>query len=109
MTEDEKRQQRAMVLLEHEETRVELEYLRAKAWNLSQEIGEISHWLEDAREMHGIEQRQRERDDKINKNLSRYRDAFQFDAIVALREELRNTVAKLDEIAKQKKALGLGL
>jgi hypothetical protein len=39
----------------------------------------------------------------------RYRDAFQFDAIVALREELRNTVAKLDEIAKQKKALGLGL
>lgn len=110
MTEDEKRQQRAMVLLEYEETRVELAHLRAKAWKLSEEIGEISQWLAGAREMQGEEQlRQRERNDKINKNLSHYRAAFDFDAIIALREELRAAIARLGEIEKQKKALGLGL
>jgi len=33
-----------MLLLQHEDTRQELEHLRIKAWNLSQEIGEILHF-----------------------------------------------------------------
>ncbi|MGA9530168.1 MAG: hypothetical protein WBS24_18790 [Terriglobales bacterium] len=108
MTEDEKRHQRAMLLLQHEETRQELEHLRLKAFDLSKEIGEISDWLSGAREMESTGDRQRQRDEKIEKCLSHYRDVFNFDAIVALREELKRVNADLRTLAKQKKDLGLG-
>ncbi len=61
MTEEEKRQQRAALLLQYEETREELQYLRNKAWNLSEDIGEISHWLREAREAsHPVARQKRE-------------------------------------------------
>jgi hypothetical protein len=51
---------------------------------------------------------ERERDAKITRDLSRYRESFNFDAVLALREELKLINAKFRELAKQKKALGLG-
>jgi hypothetical protein len=109
MTEDEKRQQRAMLLLQHEETRQELEHLRLKAWTMSQEIKEIADWLADAREMQSVgEFQQREKDQKIENCFSHFRDVFNFDAILALREEMKRVNASLRTIAKQKKDLGLG-
>lgn len=111
MTEDEKRQQRAALLLQYEETREELQYLRNKAWNLSEQIGEVSHWLREARELQTtLRDREREqaRDENIHKNLSHYRAAFDFDAILEIREDLRRANTKLCELAKQKKDLGLG-
>ncbi|MGB8770437.1 MAG: hypothetical protein WCC92_12520 [Candidatus Korobacteraceae bacterium] len=111
MTEEEKRQQRAALLLQYEETREELQYLRNKAWNLSEDIGEISHWLREAREaLATAHEREREqaRDKNIQENVSHYRLAFDFDALLALREDLRRANDKLRELAKQKNDLGLG-
>jgi hypothetical protein len=111
MTTDEKRQQKAALLLEHEETRQELAHIRAKAWALSQGIKETADWLADAREMLGpaSDSSARERDEKIRDGMNSYRAMFDFAAIVALREELKVTNAKLRELAEQKKALGLGV
>jgi hypothetical protein len=111
MTEDEKRQQKAMLLLQHEETRQELEHLRSKAWTISEEISEIAHWLAAAREMPasgGVDYRQRERDEKISKSQVHYREVFNFDLILSLRDELRTMNARYRELGSQKKALGLG-
>ena len=112
MTEDEKRQQRTRLLLQYEDARLELEHLRTKAWNLSEDIGEISHWLREVRELQVTvlqRQREQERDENIQKNLSHYRPAFDFDALLALREDLRRANAKLRELAELKKNLGLGV
>ena len=107
MTDDEKRQQKAMLLLEHQETRQELEHLRTKAWNISEQISDISYWLRDAREMDAPGSRERERNEKISRNLSRYREIFNFDSVLQLRDELKRTNEKLHELDKQRKALGL--
>lgn len=107
MTDDEKRQQKAMLLLQHEETRQELEHLRIKAWNLGEAIKEVAAWLIAAREM-PLSERDRERDEKISKNTPRYRELLNFDAISELRDVLKRTNDRFRELTKQKKALGLG-
>jgi hypothetical protein len=91
-------------------SRQELEHLRTRAWNTGEDISEISRWLNDAREMSASlpTYQERERDAKITRDISRYRESFNFDAVLALREELKLINAKFRELAKQKKALGLG-
>jgi hypothetical protein len=109
MTEDEKRQQKAMLLLQYEETRQELEHLRAKAWDTSEKIKEVAYWLEEAREVTSAsDHRQKERDAKITTNSQHYKVNFDFEAVSQLREELRATNARVRDLAAQKKALGLG-
>ena len=111
MTEEEKHQQVAELLFAYEKTRQELEHLRTKAWNLGETIGDISHWLREAREADASayeREREQERDENIQKNLSHYRAALDFDALLALREDLRRTNAKLRELAQMKRNLGLG-
>ena len=107
MTDDEKRKQKAMLLLQHEETRQELEHLRTKAWTLGEEVKEIARWLDTAR---GQESGYRDVElvEKIDAHLPHYRKVFDFDAIASLRDELKRTHDKLRELTTQKKALGLG-
>ena len=111
MTEDDKRRQRDALILQYEKTREELQYLRNQAWNLSEQIGEVSHWLREARELQTTlpdREREQAQDAHMQKELSHYRAAFDFDAIVALREDLRRVNAKLRELAEQKMSLGMG-
>ena len=99
----ERRQQRAAALLEYEEARRKLDQLRSRAWKISDDLSEIACWLSDARDIqHGPAiSRQRLRDEKIAKNLARYRASFDFDAIVELRDEMKRIRAKLEKLGEQ--------
>jgi hypothetical protein len=52
MTEDEKRQQKAMLLLEYQEAEQHLAHLEAKAASTSRRLAVVSEWLANASKRH---------------------------------------------------------
>jgi hypothetical protein len=111
MTEDEKRQQKAMLLLEYHEAEVNLAHLEVKAANISKRLGVMSEWLERAskrndplhEEFYAI---------KTGGNVSILNDpdvalSMDFSAAVKLVREIRDGRAAVNDLYKRKQSLGL--
>jgi hypothetical protein len=111
MTEDEKRQQKAMLLLDYHEAERNLSHLEAKAASASQRIMAVAEWLEHASK----------RNDplhdtiyatKLRTEVNILRDpdiapVMDFKAAVALMEEIRVCRSLVRELYERKQSLGL--
>jgi hypothetical protein len=102
MTEDEKRQQKAMLLLDFQEAQTNLAHLRQEASRMSTPIRNVGDWLSNAETTdYSYDQRAREKDAQIRANLELYRQGLNFDAAVALMDEIKQAGALLEELAKR--------
>jgi hypothetical protein len=106
MTEEEKRQQKAMLLLEFQEAEDTLAHLQEKAVRMKEPIAEVEHWLNACnrgyRQAHDFD-----RDRRIRSDPQAYRDALNFDAALALMDEIAKTEKLIEELSQRKKALGV--
>jgi hypothetical protein len=105
MTENEKRQQKAMLLLEHQEAKENLAHLREKASQLSNKLWHVRCWLDGSASMG-------RGDAAINNatiraNVGAYREALNFDLALALMDEIEQAEAIVKELETRKSALGL--
>lgn len=106
MTDDEKRQQKAMLLLEYQEAEGNLAHLREKASRMQEPFRDIASWLNSAT----LEFRKTE-DFQLNANVrsnaEAYRKAMNFDSAVSLMDEIQKAEKTVEELARRKSALGL--
>src|SRR5258708_39663377 len=110
MTDEDKRQQKAMLLLEYQETQDTLAHLREKAGRMSAPFSQIGIWLEHAQITQGDSPREakdRERNSEIRDNADKYCKELDFDAALTLMNEIRDIARKLQELAQRKADLGL--
>jgi hypothetical protein len=113
MTEDEKRQQKAMLLLEYQEAESNLAHLREKAGRMSAPIEQIGKWVSHAQsaETHPAynrySQEYRSHDAAIRTNLDLYRKSLDFDAVLALMDEIKAAEEALHKLGRRKAELGL--
>jgi hypothetical protein len=108
MTEDEKRQQKAMLLLDFQEAQTNLTHLTQEAGRMSTPIRKVGDWLSNAETTdYSYDQRAREKDAQIRANLELYRQGLNFDAAVALMDEIKDARALLDRLEKRKAEFGL--
>lgn len=108
MTEDEKRQQKAMLLLEYQEAEENLAHLREKAGRMSAPFATVAKWLERAQSgssMYRIDQDRTEA--TIRANLASYQNQINFDEALLLMNEIDGAEKKLKELATRKQSLGL--
>jgi hypothetical protein len=112
MTEEEKRQQKAMLLLEFQEAENNLASLREKAGRVGRDILEIGHWLGNMSpdrgpsvETNNIENKRR--DAQIRANLQGYRKVFDFDGALSLMDEVERAEKHLIALSLRKSELGL--
>jgi hypothetical protein len=106
MTEDDKRQQKAMLLLEHLEAKQNLAHLQTKATKLAEALGLVREWLVNASRDHTTSDRTR-LDVTIRSNPTQYSEALNFDSVAALVDEIRQAEDKLRELGQSKERLGL--
>lgn len=110
MTEDEKRQQKAMLLLEFQEAEHELANLRERAGRVAQPILDVGKWIMNASPELGPSVNKVEfskYDTRIRVNADRYRKAVNFDDALALMDEIATAEKKLENLAMRKTELGL--
>jgi hypothetical protein len=108
MTEDEKRQQKAMLLLECQEAQDNLAHLREKTRRMADGIGEIQKWVSDTLRMQsGHDQERARRDGNIRANLGAYRTLMNFDETLSLMDEFIAAEKLLEELRRRKADLGL--
>lgn len=111
MTEDEKRQQKAMVLLEYQEAQENLTHLREKVRRTAATIGELCKWLTDAQALPpvrmGYEFPEEKRNANIRANLGTFRAAMNFEEILALMDEVKRAETLLGQIEQRKNDFGL--
>jgi hypothetical protein len=107
MTDDEKRQQKAMLLLETQEAEQSLAELQEKAYRIAENIREIGQWLQEARGV--MNMRMSDASDRHARVISgqQYRTAMNFDAAAALVAELTAARQKVQLLHERKAALGL--
>jgi hypothetical protein len=106
MTEDEKRQQKAMLLLEFQEAEETLAHLQEKATRMHEPIADVADWLNSchrgSRQTYDFQ-----RDKRIRSNLQTYRNALNFDEALSVMDEIARTEKLLEELGQRKKALGV--
>ena len=109
MTEDDKRQQKAMLLLEHLEAKQNLAHLQTKATQLAEALSAVREWLLNATKDHAGYDRTRIQmlDANIRSGAMKYSDALSFASILALIDEIGQAEGKVRELAQQKEKLGL--
>ncbi len=108
MTDDEKRQQKAVLLLEYQEAEENLAHLREKAGVLARSTNEVGMWLgRTYLPVRANDQDDRKRDANIRANLAQYREALNLDAAVSLMDEIGQAEQELGSLSERKKALGL--
>jgi hypothetical protein len=108
MTEDEKRQQKAMLLLEYQEAEINLAYLREKVRRHEEALAVLAKWLSHARVNHAnYRTEDLVRDASIRANLETYRNVFNLDAALALVDEVAEAQERLKDLGKRKSDLGL--
>jgi hypothetical protein len=109
MTEDEKRQQKAMLLLEYQEAEENLAHLREKAGKLYISIQEIATWVQKTARPNSIggHYEDAERAKRIEANLEQYRAAMDFDGVLSTVRAISESSLRLTDLAERKKALGL--
>ena len=111
MTKDEMRQQKAMLLLEHQEATERFAHLREKAKRISNRILAVQKWISDASEGYNLD-----RDSvyltEVHGEVKILTDpevakAMDFDAVKQLFHEIQDAKATVVELQKRKEALGL--
>lgn len=112
MTEDEKRQQKALLLLEFQEAETNLANLREKAGRIGREVSEVGEWLarmspEYAPNMEYNKADHVKRSATILTSLAKYRSAMNFDEAITLMGEIDQTVKSVAALALRKSELGL--
>jgi hypothetical protein len=108
MTDDEKRHQKAELLLQYQEAEENLAHLREKAGVLSKLVDEVAMWMSRAHiPVRANDQDDRRRDGNIRKNPAKYREAMNFDAALSLMDEIAEVCQQLNDLSERKKALGL--
>jgi hypothetical protein len=110
MTEDEKRQQKGMLLLEFQEAEHNLANLREKAGRLGQQILQFGGWLAGASPERGPNihtEENKKKSAQIRLNLDAYRKALNLEEAVALMDEIEKTERNLAALAMRKAELGL--
>lgn len=113
MTEDEKRQQKAMLLLEHQEAMDHLANLQEKAKRMSRYISAVSKWVEDR--MHGYSSAAGENKVYMSEgggHVDVLSDpavpkAMDFEAAKSLALEMQEARRRVEELSERKKSLGL--
>jgi hypothetical protein len=112
MTVDEKRQQKAMLLLEYQEAEDELASLQEKALRLSKTINDVVTFLNrncNPRVRPASAQFEREAaeaDAKVRTSAV-YREAFSVDKVVSTIDEIQSAYKRVQELTDRKAALGL--
>ena len=109
MTEEEKRQQKAMLLLEHQEAESNLAHLREKAGRVAKPYDDVAAWLAHASsfEYPGRREEDAKRDANIRANPELYRKSLPFDEAVALMDEIKKAEELLAQLGRRKAELGL--
>ncbi|SRR6266404_2334134 len=105
MTEDEKRQQKAMLLLEFQEAQENIAHLHERTRRIAEGIGEVKKWVSDA--ISEFNQDWTKRDASIRANLGFFRTLMNFDEILTLMDECAAAEILLSQLAKRKADLGL--
>ena len=110
MTDEEKRQQKAMLLLEAQEAEEEIAHLREKAIQRATKLREVAQWLEDAGDegwSPEIAEKREERERKITASTLQYDQALNFPHVVDLVSQIKDARRKRGEFHARKTALGL--
>jgi hypothetical protein len=108
MVDEEKRQQKAMLLLEYQESEENLAHLREKAERISRLIDCVATWLAHAQIPHPrFLDDDRERNANIQVNLDRYQKALNFDEALSLMNDIQQAEKKLKGLSDRKAAIGL--
>jgi hypothetical protein len=104
MTEEKKREQRAMILLEYEEARENLAQLIESARRMASPIEEVCQWIKDAYQpiRLGYEQAVVKRNENIRANPDTFRNSMNFDKIVSLIGEIAEAKELLVELDQRK-------
>jgi hypothetical protein len=114
VTEDEKRQQKAMLLLEYQEADEHFAHLQEKAKRLSNNLLALSKWIEDRSQGYTVSGGS---EDKVhvteaggwitilnNPDIAKTMD---FEALKAVANELKQARARVQELSERKRSLGL--
>ena len=110
MTDDEKRQQKAMLLLEHQEAENNLAHLREKAGRFSAPIQQVGRWVNHTQSADlyaGYDQEDKKLDATIRTSVDLYRKALNFDEALALMDEIKAAEELVRQSARRKAELGL--
>jgi hypothetical protein len=108
VTEDEKRQQKALLLLDFQEAQENLAHLHERTGRIADGIGEVRRWISDAQSIQSsLNQDKIKRDTNIRTNSGSFRTVMNFDEILALMDECAAAEILLDQLAKRKADLGL--
>jgi hypothetical protein len=113
MTEDEKRQQKAMLLLEYQEAQEHLAHLQEKAKRISNNILAVSKWMDNCSQGYSSaagEDRVYITDIGGTVNIltdPNVAKAMDFDAAKSLALELDEARRRLQELSERKTSLGL--
>jgi hypothetical protein len=108
MTDDEKRRQKAMLLLEHQEAENDLAHLREKAGRLALRIKDVGEWLTDASPDHQhFSDDAARRNANIRTNIALYRGALNFDDALAAMDEIVRAEELVRTLGRRKSDLGL--
>ena len=108
MTEDEKRQQKAMLLLEFQEAQENLAHLHERTRRIADGIGEVRKWVSDAKSVQSeFDQDRIKRDTNIRTNPDSFRAVMNFNEILSLMDECAAAEILLSQLAKRKADLGL--
>ncbi len=105
MTDDEKRQQKAMLLLEHQEAEQELRHLEVRAMNMSEKLAQVAGWLEEtAKGESGGHVQIKEADIIADGN---FRLAMNMDAATLIVEQIKAARLRVRNLQQRKLLLGL--
>jgi hypothetical protein len=111
MTEDEKRNQKAMLLLEYQEAEEEFAHLAEKAALLTSDLNKLASVIAFARSHPDVSpansERARFEREEINKAIDRFRASVNFDSALSLLRELDEAKQKIRSLRERKAALGL--
>ena len=109
MTDDEKRKQSAMLLLEHQEADQHLAHLRERAMRLSSLFADMARWLnaEGIGFMGGLGDEQRDTDIRIRNDIPGYMTGIDFGAALQLMDQIVAAERTLNSLSQRKQALGL--
>jgi hypothetical protein len=110
MTDEEKREQKALLLLEYQEAENHLAQLRERARRKAESFDIVERWLKYVagdNTAHHYGQDSSKIGDMIQPNLAKYKENLDLDAVFKLVAEVENAKLKVSDLGKRKAELGL--
>jgi hypothetical protein len=108
MTEDEKRQQKGLLLLEYQEAQQNLAHLKEKAYRKVEALDEVRKWIRSVQNVStNYSPDELTRNNNICTNLDTFRNAMNFDDVLLLMDEIKKANQLLETLEKRKADLGL--